>query len=198
MREIRFDGGALCLDYVNTIHNRFSYPPDDYLHNVNNLAEWALLREVITLDDERILKRTIEQKPHEAQAFFEQAINQRELLYSLFHSVSLKKESLQSEINSLNKLFSKYFSHLAIKQKDKQFEEIWNFTVGNLDLLMAPIIKDAYELLLTEKRERIKECSNCGWLFFDTSKNGRRRWCSMKTCGSQVKALEWYYRNKSN
>ncbi|MBN2893708.1 MAG: CGNR zinc finger domain-containing protein, partial [Bacteroidales bacterium] len=26
--------------------------------------------------------------------------------------------------------------------------------------------------------------------------NGKRRWCSMRSCGSNVKSLEWYYRNK--
>ena len=34
---------------------------------------------------------------------------------------------------------------------------------------------------------RLRRCPgrNCGWLFLDTS--GRRRWCSMQTCGSREK-----------
>jgi predicted RNA-binding Zn ribbon-like protein len=49
---------------------------------------------------------------------------------------------------------------------------------------------------LSDKLERVKECPNCGWLFLDTTKNGKRRWCSMEDCGSNVKALEYYYRKK--
>ncbi|MEJ7682514.1 MAG: CGNR zinc finger domain-containing protein [Segetibacter sp.] len=57
-------------------------------------------------------------------------------------------------------------------------------------------MNDSYETLLSDKLSRIKECGNCGWLFYDSSKNGKRRWCSMKTCGSNVKALQWYHRQK--
>ncbi|MFK3795237.1 MULTISPECIES: CGNR zinc finger domain-containing protein [unclassified Pseudomonas] len=34
-------------------------------------------------------------------------------------------------------------------------------------------------------RLRLKACAtpDCDWLFLDTSKNGRRRWCQMNVCG---------------
>ena len=36
---------------------------------------------------------------------------------------------------------------------------------------------------------------SCGWLFLDTS--GRRRWCSMTTCGSRVKMRRLYERRRA-
>ncbi len=38
--------------------------------------------------------------------------------------------------------------------------------------------------------ERIKICDNdrCRWVFYDTSRTGRRRWCDMATCGNRAKA----------
>ncbi|TIU06903.1 MAG: CGNR zinc finger domain-containing protein, partial [Mesorhizobium sp.] len=30
-------------------------------------------------------------------------------------------------------------------------------------------------------------CPRCGWLFLDTSRGGKRRWCSMRTCGNREK-----------
>ena len=196
MRKIRFDGGTLCLDYVNTVHNRLTYPLDDYLHDARSLVEWSFQRKAITYNKGQTLKGVVEKEPEKARFFFEQAIRLRELLYHLFYNVNLKVAIPPSKINLINKLFSEYFSQLAIKQEGIQLKEIWGFAPDSLNILLAPIIKDAYELLLTEKKEKIKECPNCGWLFFDSSKNGKRRWCSMKTCGSQVKALDWYHRNK--
>jgi hypothetical protein len=32
-----------------------------------------------------------------------------------------------------------------------------------------------------------REQHACGGLFLDTSRGGRRRWCSMATCGNKVK-----------
>jgi predicted RNA-binding Zn ribbon-like protein len=38
--------------------------------------------------------------------------------------------------------------------------------------------------------ERIRICASdtCEWVFYDTSRTGRRRWCDMATCGNRAKA----------
>jgi predicted RNA-binding Zn ribbon-like protein len=51
-------------------------------------------------------------------------------------------------------------------------------------------------LLTTASYVKIKECPSCGWLFLDKSKNGKRRWCNMLTCGSNDKATRYYHRKK--
>jgi predicted RNA-binding Zn ribbon-like protein len=62
-------------------------------------------------------------------------------------------------------------------------------TVGDGRPSIRP--RSAVELLTTGDLRRIKVCENpygCGWLFYDGSKNGSRRWCSMEECGGQSKA----------
>lgn len=43
---------------------------------------------------------------------------------------------------------------------------------------------------------RIRSCShpNCVLWFLDTSRNGKRRWCSMERCGNRAKAQKHYRR----
>jgi predicted RNA-binding Zn ribbon-like protein len=56
---------------------------------------------------------------------------------------------------------------------------------------------DAVALLADPERlARVRRCPgpSCGWLFLDTS--GRRRWCSMSTCGSRVKMRRLYERRR--
>jgi predicted RNA-binding Zn ribbon-like protein len=48
----------------------------------------------------------------------------------------------------------------------------------NLSLLAA-------DLLTGSSREHVRTCPSCGWLFLDP--RGRRRWCSMATCGNRAK-----------
>jgi hypothetical protein len=43
----------------------------------------------------------------------------------------------------------------------------------------------AGELLTGPSREHVRTCPSCGWLFLDP--RGRRRWCSMATCGNRAK-----------
>jgi len=55
---------------------------------------------------------------------------------------------------------------------------------------VAWLAAQSYLELLSETPERIRRCAhpNCVLYFYDTSKNGTRRWCSMKTCGNRAKA----------
>ncbi|MGW7681907.1 CGNR zinc finger domain-containing protein [Kribbella sp. NPDC054772] len=43
----------------------------------------------------------------------------------------------------------------------------------------------AGDLLTGPSREHVRICPSCGWLFLDP--RGRRRWCSMATCGNRAK-----------
>lgn len=54
--------------------------------------------------------------------------------------------------------------------------------------------------LMTRAPERIRTCSGGGCIlhFFDTSRNGTRRWCSMAACGNRAKASRHYARSKES
>ena len=44
----------------------------------------------------------------------------------------------------------------------------------------------------------VKVCpgADCGRLFIDETKNGRRKWCSMESCGNRAKASRRSARHK--
>ncbi|GAA2331439.1 CGNR zinc finger domain-containing protein [Streptomyces kunmingensis] len=55
-----------------------------------------------------------------------------------------------------------------------------------------------YLRLLDEGPARIRECANpvCVLRFYDISKNGGRRWCSMAACGNRAKSRRHYARHQ--
>jgi predicted RNA-binding Zn ribbon-like protein len=57
--------------------------------------------------------------------------------------------------------------------------------------------RDYLELLATAP-DRIRHCAHdaCILHFFDTSRNGTRRWCSMAACGNRAKASRHYARTR--
>lgn len=59
--------------------------------------------------------------------------------------------------------------------------------------VLATIARDAIETFTGEWTHRIRECANpnCILLFLDTSRPGRRRWCSMKLCGNLEKTSRY-------
>lgn len=62
---------------------------------------------------------------------------------------------------------------------------------GNLSgtHLTATVARDAVELLTGPFAHRIRTCAaeDCHLVYVDTSRPGRRRWCSMEHCGNRHK-----------
>jgi predicted RNA-binding Zn ribbon-like protein len=60
--------------------------------------------------------------------------------------------------------------------------------------LPAWLAADNLLRLLAEAPDRVRQCAHpdCVLFFYDTSKNGTRRWHSMATCGNRTKAARHY------
>lgn len=58
--------------------------------------------------------------------------------------------------------------------------------------VLVPIGLDAVRLVTSTDSTRTRRCAapQCISWFEDTSKGGRRRWCSMRTCGNRAKAAK--------
>lgn len=56
--------------------------------------------------------------------------------------------------------------------------------------VLSPVAVSAARLLTEADPARLRQCASpdCGIWFVDTSKAGRRRWCSMTRCGNRAKA----------
>jgi hypothetical protein len=65
-------------------------------------------------------------------------------------------------------------------------------------LPLAEIARSAADFLCNDQLSRLRTCANpdCPLHFYDTSKNGRRRWCRMDICGNRAKATSHYQRSK--
>ncbi|MEG3632091.1 CGNR zinc finger domain-containing protein [Streptomyces sp. C6-003] len=55
--------------------------------------------------------------------------------------------------------------------------------------LLSTVAGDAVDVFTGRYADRIRECGahDCRLLFVDTSRPGRRRWCSMEHCGNREK-----------
>lgn len=63
---------------------------------------------------------------------------------------------------------------------------------------LSEIAASFVELLADGERERLKVCANeeCGWSFYDTSRNRSRRWCSSSLCGNTDKVRRFRERRR--
>lgn len=66
--------------------------------------------------------------------------------------------------------------------------------------IIAPIARSILSLLTEADLTRVRKCESpaCVLWFLDTSKNGRRRWCSMGLCGNRAKVAAHYRRHRAS
>lgn len=58
---------------------------------------------------------------------------------------------------------------------------------------VGAVLAASARLAVLGRWDRVKVCpaDDCGWAFFDHSRNRSRTWCSMRVCGNRTKARNW-------
>lgn len=186
---IRLDGGRLCIDFANSIHDRFADPAEDYLATPERYAEWA--RRTGAIRDGELLDLP---RSDAARARFMTEI--RTLRQASFRLLGAKADGTTLPADALD-IANRW---LLRARKDQAIGRDGRLVLrgerGDARLPLKRIALDVVDTLALADggKLKLKRCANqksCGWLFADTSKNGRRRWCAMETCGvaSKMAAL---------
>lgn len=205
--------GRLCLDFVNTVGGRQSISPPDPLATVAyqvtddkftdylDVLAWSLLTEVLTEPEAAQLVRLAEQHPAEATSVKERAIALREVIYRISLATIHQTEPHPTDMECLNQEVARGYSHLKIThQPSNTFTWGWNGEGAALDQMLWRIADSAAELFTGGELTRIRQCAGegCGWLFEDTSRNSRRQWCDMQTCGNLAKVRRFRSRKHTS
>jgi predicted RNA-binding Zn ribbon-like protein len=66
-----------------------------------------------------------------------------------------------------------------------------------VDGAVATLLGILHEAQLTGQWSRMKGCRQCGYAFFDRSKNRSAAWCAMSICGNRTKNRAYYRRRRT-
>lgn len=194
LENLQTDGGCLVFDFVNTVNTRRPAPEIEYLQTFEDLLVWSAKVGSVGEPKLHALREYAAQKPEDALAALQDVIEAREMLYELFSSIAAGNVPSKAVIHAFNRRLSFAFQRINIKFGPERAE----FQLGDDDFLpgepLLAAFKSAFDVVTNQDFGRIKECPRCGWLFLDSSKNRKRKWCDMNVCGSREKSLEYYYR----
>jgi predicted RNA-binding Zn ribbon-like protein len=71
-------------------------------------------------------------------------------------------------------------------------------TRRGVDRAVATLLGILHEAQLTGHWSRLKGCRQCGYAFFDRSKNRSAAWCAMSICGNRKKNRAYYRRRRTS
>jgi predicted RNA-binding Zn ribbon-like protein len=69
---------------------------------------------------------------------------------------------------------------------------------GGVDGAVATLLGILHEAQLSGQWSRMKGCRQCGYVFFDRSKNRSAAWCAMSICGNRTKNRTYYRRRRAS
>lgn len=195
--EFELSGGALCLDFANTLGDR-PRCCEEHLAGYEDLLSWARQAEVLSPQQSRDLDQRAADQPLQAHKVHERALGLREALYRIFGQLARSADPDPADLTVLNETLSTALPHLRIEGHPGGFAWHWAGPPDALDRPLWPVARSAADLLTSEESVAIRECASetCSWLFVDRSRTRRRRWCDMSTCGNRAKARRHYERQK--
>ncbi|HLY16883.1 MAG TPA: ABATE domain-containing protein [Bryobacteraceae bacterium] len=191
--HVKFIGGRLCLDFVNTVGGR---TPGggvirDKLAGYHDLLAWGWL------SGDHSLAPTASFHPRQGAAVFRRAIRLREALYRIFDRLRTGHRPAARDIDRLRVELDKARANQRLAAHPGGFA--WTLFPGAaLDRVLWPVALSAAELLTSADLPKLRQCAgpDCGWLFLDVSRNRRRRWCDMQDCGNRAKVRRFRTRRR--
>ncbi len=182
-------GGALALDFANTAGGRDTEQAIEHLQEPLNVVAWAVHAGAIEGATAKRAQAAIARGGTEAQRLLREAVSLRETIYRIGSGIAERCVVEADDLDALKRFAQKALGPATLARgADARYR--FDFAAAPVDVaLLGPVAWSAIELLQTGDFERLKQCPghDCGWLFYDRSKNNSRRWCEMAVCGNREK-----------
>jgi predicted RNA-binding Zn ribbon-like protein len=189
-RKFSFDAGCLCLEFATT-GGEGRRSVWETLHRPVDLAHWAARSRLAAGCP--IDPSTVRIRARELVA----AKELREAIWFAAIDLALDRRPRADDLAVLNRFAS-------VPPLMPRIETVgaggrcWVTPIAAAKLL-STVARDAIELFSGPMAARIRQCAGptCSLVFVDTSRPGRRRWCSMQRCGNLQKQRAFQTRQQA-
>jgi predicted RNA-binding Zn ribbon-like protein len=189
-------GGALCLDFANTLGDR-PRSSEEHLAAFADLVAWGEQSSALTATEASALQRWATRHPRNAAEALDEAKEVRETVYRIFSELAAGRAPMPEDLSILNRWLGESMRHVRVQARAGDFTWTWD-AGAKPDRVLWPVVRSAAELLVSAERGQLRECQSdvCSWLFVDRSRTKGRRWCSMRTCGNRAKVRRFHERKR--
>ena len=190
-----FLGNQLALDFLNT------YPVQngeavELLPDFDALLRWFQAADLLNSREAASLRQQWGSST-EAQHVVEAMRELRKMLRKEILSWERGGTVHRTATGELNRLMAEHPMLTRLKASGStSTTELW-FDPHRPEDLFAPVAHSAAMFFADVDRDRVRKCGQCVLHFYDTSKKGTRRWCSMQLCGNRLKVAAYAARRRT-
>ncbi len=179
----------LALDFANTESGRGFPSHENHLREAQHVAQWLKHAKALPAEDADWLRREVSKRAETAADLMTQAIALREAIHAIGAALGRRAKPPAASLASLSAVHARCVAKAALAPGVLSCRWRWSVRAAPVEAALGPIALAAVRLFTEGDFHRIRECGGhaCGWLFYDRSKNNRRRWCEMEVCGNRAK-----------
>jgi predicted RNA-binding Zn ribbon-like protein len=184
------------LDLLNT-RLLLEQGPFELLSDIPALGRWLAASEYLGPAKAKTLMRRWNSAP-EAAAFLKDLLGFREQLRDAIIRIETGAAPTRNFLDEMNERLMRYPARTRLCEEEGSIVPKPLFDPQRPTDLWSAILADMAELLNECDSHRIRQCESCFLHFFDTSKKGSRRWCSMRICGNKLKVAAYQRKRRAS
>jgi predicted RNA-binding Zn ribbon-like protein len=179
----------LALDFANTESGRGFSSHQNHFREAGNVVEWLRHAKALPADEADWLRAGVSEHADHAADLLGQAVALRQAIHNIGVALGHRVKPPEAALASLSALHARFVAKAELTPGVASCRWKWSVRVSPVEAALGPIALAAVRLFTEGDFHRIRECGGhaCGWLFYDRSKNNRRRWCEMEVCGNRAK-----------
>jgi predicted RNA-binding Zn ribbon-like protein len=179
----------LALDFANTESGRGFPSHQNHFRGAGNVVEWLRHAKALPVEEADWLRARVSEHADLAADLLARAIALREAIHDVGAALGRHAKPPETALASLSALHARCVAEAELAPGIASCRWQWSVRASPVEAALGPITLAAVRLFTEGDFHRIRECGGhaCGWLFYDRSKNNRRRWCEMEVCGNRAK-----------
>ncbi len=191
-------GNRLCLDFANTVHAKRRNL--DMLRTPGDIPAFLLAAGEIAREEKERMEALLLAAPDKAANLLSQALQFRKLFRDWLTKLDEREYADPPLVDGLRFLLS---TMPHVDSLEARPEGGWRQQVEPLGdqvlWILRPILLSVGALVAEKDGLPVRKCGNprCPIFFYDVSRTGKRRWCSMDSCGNQAKVRAFLNRQQT-
>lgn len=184
------------LDFVNTLD---LWPVShDHLDSPANALDWLVEHDLMHREARLHLLTQYDAAPREGTEMLARLQRVRQAMRGVLEAAAARRAPDAGNLDEINRALRTHYIYELVPAPDGVSLD-HRHQGDPVDGAIARLSEAIARELIQGDTSRLRVCLNpqCRWVFKDTSRTGKRKWCSMRSCGNRAKVARHRARQKA-
>ena len=185
------------LDFINTLD---LWPvPHDHLESPEAALDWLVDHDLLHREARTHLLAQFTATPAVGAEILAKMRRVRQAMRGVMEAAAARSAPDPAQLDEMNRALRTHYIYELVPARDGVSLD-HRHQGDPVDGAMGRLAESIARELIHGDTSRLRVCENpqCRWIFKDTSRTGKRKWCSMRSCGNRAKVARHRARRRAS